>query len=216
MVPEQEVGYSFCLSVCCFPFNALCRTRCGTRTWGGLRLPFVCLFDVSPLMPCLVQVKTWYQNRWATALVCLSVCLSVVPHLMPCADQDVVLEQVGHSFGLPVCLSACLSVCLSVVPHLTPCADQDVVPEQKMGQSFGRSVCCSAFNALCRSRRDTRTGGPQLWSVCLFVCLFVCLSVCCSAVNALCRSGSGTRTENGPKLWSVCLLFPFYCLASCR
>ena len=98
-----------------------------------------------------MQIRTWYQNRkWAKALVGLS----VVPHLMPCADQDVVLEQVGHSFGLSVCLSACLSVCLSVVPRLTPCADQDVVPEQKMGQSFGRSVCCFLFTALPRAGED--------------------------------------------------------------
>ena len=79
-----------------------------------------------------MQVKTWYQNRWAAALVCLSVflpvCLSVVPHLVPCGDQDVVPEQmVGHSFGLSVCLPVCLFLC--VIPHLMPCGDQDLVPE---------------------------------------------------------------------------------------
>ena len=77
------------------------------------------------------------------------------------------------------------------------------------------SVCYSAFNALCRSRRGTRTdGGPQLWSVCLPACLSV--SVCYSEFNALWRSRRDTRTEGGPQLWSVCLLFPFQCLALCR
>ena len=126
VVPEHEVGHSFRLSVCCFPFNAL--------AYAG-----------SDLVP--EQVGHSF-GRSVCLFACLSVCLSVAPHLMPCADQDLVPEQVGRSFSLSVCLSACLSVC----------------------------VCYSAFNALCRSRRGTRTdGGPQLWSVCLSFCLFVCL-----------------------------------------
>ena len=43
VVPEHEVGYSFRLFVCCFPFNVLCRSRCGTRTGSRLQLLSVCL-----------------------------------------------------------------------------------------------------------------------------------------------------------------------------
>ena len=72
---------------------------------------------------------------------------------MPCADQDVVPEQmVGHSFGLSVCLPVCLFLC--VIPNLMPCGDQDVIPEQKVGHSFGLSVCCFLFNALLCAGQD--------------------------------------------------------------
>ena len=35
-----------------------------------------------------------------------------------------------------------------------PCGDQDVVPEQKVGHSFGLSVCRFLFNALLCAGQD--------------------------------------------------------------
>ena len=120
LVPEQEVGYSFRLCVgCCFPFNAWCRTRCGTRTG-------------------LVQDKMWYQNSAGQDVVPeqevlrLGFRLSVVSSLMPCVRKWAFVVSP---------LMPCVRRWAFVVSPLIPCVGQDVVPEQEVNHSICLSVC---------------------------------------------------------------------------